>query len=207
MEKELYIPQMILIGSAGRNSGKTTLATALIEHFKTEYSVVGLKVTTIKERDGKCPRGGKGCGVCTSIDGEHDICEEKNINGNKDTSLLLSAGARKVYWLKTLKESIYSGFTEVMSSIDNNEIIVCESNSLRNIIKPGIFFMLHNSDNIKQSAQEVIDKADLILRYDIRNDINSIINKIKVEQTQNGFAISIQKEDNFNLEQRNLYVN
>lgn len=94
-----------------------------------------------------------------------------------------------------------------MSSIDNNEIIVCESNSLRNIIKPGIFFMLHNSDNIKQSAQEVIDKADLILRYDIRNDINSIINKIKVEQTQNGFAISIQKEDNFNLEQRNLYVN
>lgn len=192
MEEKLYLPRMILIWSAGRNCGKTTIASALIEKLKTEYSVVGLKVTTVQERDGQCPRGGKGCGVCTSISGDYDICEEKNVDGNKDTSLLLLAGARKVYWLKTLKESMYAGFTQVLTNIGNNEILICESNSLRNVVKPGVFLMLKNSDNSKQSAQEVIHKADLVIVYDIRNDINSIINKIKVENTQSGLVIRIK---------------
>ena len=62
----LKIPGMLLIGSAGANAGKTHFACALIEKFRKVHKVIAIKVTTITEKDGNCPRGGKGCGVCAS---------------------------------------------------------------------------------------------------------------------------------------------
>ena len=43
--KLLSIPQMILIGSSGRNSGKTTLAVEMINRWKSRSSIIALKIT------------------------------------------------------------------------------------------------------------------------------------------------------------------
>lgn len=166
------IPQMILIGSTGRNSGKTTAAVKLIEHLKEKVNVIGLKVTSINEKDGKCPRGGEGCGVCSSLKGNFQILEEKVLGDKKDTSILLSAGASNVYWIKTLKRHSLEAITQFMGKVPRESIIICESNSLRKVVKPGVFVMLkkRESDVMKVSAKEVIDKADIITNLD---DINS----------------------------------
>ena len=61
----LKLDRMLLIGSTGANVGKTELAGAIIVKFSQSRDIIGIKVTTIKAKDGKCPRGGRGCGVCS----------------------------------------------------------------------------------------------------------------------------------------------
>ena len=55
------VPGMVMVGSAGRNAGKTTFACGLIERFCRRGPVVALKVTSVSRSDGVCPRGGEGC--------------------------------------------------------------------------------------------------------------------------------------------------
>ena len=194
MQTELLkINDMIMIGSTGRNSGKTTLAVELIKKWKNEITIIALKVTTIKGRKGRCQRGGEGCGVCTNIKGNFELVEENNSDKNKDTSLLLAAGAEKVYWLKCLKTHTFEGIKCFMNLIPENTLIICESNSLRTVVIPGAFIMLKNieSDIIKKSAGEVIDKADAIVENDFKNSIKNIVEKIEIKKTESDFIISI----------------
>ncbi|MCX7843038.1 MAG: hypothetical protein N2489_08190 [Clostridia bacterium] len=179
----LHLPQMLLIGSTGRNSGKTTLASAFISKWKKSFSVIGLKVTTVKEREGKCPRGGEGCGVCGSLNASYEIIEETNLDTGKDTSLLLKAGAHKVFWLKTLESHIFEGIKDFMSRIPEGSLIVCESNSLRKVVNPGCFIMLSNTRDgaVKDSAGEVMHKADIVIEDDFINDIGLIITRVEVD--------------------------
>ena len=74
---------MLMIGSAGANVGKTELACELIRKFGKSADIIGIKVTAIKEKDGQCPRGGFGCGVCSSLEGDFCITEEKNSKSGK----------------------------------------------------------------------------------------------------------------------------
>ena len=180
----LNIEQMILIGSTGRNSGKTTLAVELIKKWKDKFPVIALKITTIKDKNGKCQRGGEGCGVCTNIKGNFELLEENNKNKNKDTSLLLAAGAERVYWLKCLKTHLYDGIKHFMDQVPKGTLIICESNSLRNVVIPGSFIMLKNIENniIKKSASEVIDKADVIVENDFENSIKNIVEKVEIKR-------------------------
>ncbi len=192
MEEKLNIKQMLLIGSTCRNNGKTTLAVELIKSWKSSFTVIGLKVTTIEERDGKCPRGGEGCGVCASVKGNFEIVEELNTDANKDTSILLASGAEKVYWLKTLSSHIYEGMKELMQIIPSNALIVCESNSLRNVVKPGVFIMLDNRGDLpaKKSARKVAAMADITIKHDVKSNLDNIIKGIKITE-QSGLGISL----------------
>lgn len=178
--ESLNIPQMILIGSSSRNSGKTTIAMELIKQLKNRSPIIGLKVTTIQQKNSKCPRGGEGCGTCSNMKGNFELLEETNANAKKDTSLLLSTGAEKVYWLKCLKTHIKPAIEEFMLQVPKDTLIICESNSLRTVVNPGIFIMVKNSQNniIKNSASEVIHNADIIIENDFKNNINSITEKI-----------------------------
>lgn len=191
----LCLPQMVLIGSAGRNSGKTTLAVEFIKQWKAEFHIIALKVTASDSKDGKCPRGGIGCGVCTNIKGNYELIEEKNIKSDKDTSILLMSGAENVYWLKVLKTHIDEGIRYFLSRIPENTLIICESNTLRNVVKPGVFIMLKNTQNssIKKSASEVIDKADLIIEGDFRDSVHEIVAKVSVEKMDAKLNIRIKK--------------
>lgn len=194
MEDKLHIPQMLLIGSSGRNSGKTTLAVEFIHQWKDKVPVTALKVTTIEKRDGKCPRGGQGCGVCTNIHENFQLIEEKNTNSNKDTSLLLSSGAERVFWLKVLKTHVCEGIKSFLSIIPKDALIICESNSLRKTVKPGVFIMLKNSKDvsIKKSAREVMDKADLILEGDFLENVNKVLEKVSVDRINESFSVNIK---------------
>ena len=51
--------------------------------------------------------------------------------------------------------------------------------------------MMNNSPNntIKETASEVIDKADIIIDYDFRNDIDTIIEKLEIKKVQTGLEV------------------
>jgi hypothetical protein len=168
----INIPNLLLIGAADRNVGKTELACSLIRKYKSKASVIGIKITVIKEADGKCPRGGDGCGVCSSLRDEYKITEELNLRKNKDTSKMLDSGASKVYWLRVLAEHLDKGVNALFNKIkaENPEslVYVCESNSARHAIEPGLFIVLRRKgdDYIKASCEKIIKFADLIIEFD-----------------------------------------
>ncbi|MCK5850063.1 MAG: hypothetical protein KAH23_04045 [Kiritimatiellae bacterium] len=168
-------PTMLMIGSAGRNTGKTEFACAVIRRISSSIPVTGIKVTTIKQKNGTCPRGGKGCGVCSSLKGNYCITKETSRKSGKDTSRLLAAGAERVFWLRVMRSHLQEGFNALLELIGRNTISVCESNSLRAIVRPGLFLMIRDnlSDNIKESASAVIEYADRTIVSDGNDfDIN-----------------------------------
>jgi molybdenum cofactor guanylyltransferase len=158
----LTVPRMLLIGSSGRNSGKTTFACDLLRRFGRTEPITAIKVTVIRERDGTCPRGGEGCGVCASLEGEYAITEETDLHGQKDTSRLLAAGAQQVFWLRVMAEHMEAGLSALLQLIDRDMPLVCESNSLRLAVEPGLFLMVRDatSDTFKASARDVAGYAD-----------------------------------------------
>ena len=163
----IYAPNMLLIGAAGRDVGKTTFACEVIRRF-LDINLYAAKVTAIQARDGLCPRGGKGCGVCTSLEGDFCITEETRTDGKKDTQRLLAAGAKQVLWLRALKSKLEEGAREFLDTIGPDTPLVCESNSLRNVVVPGLFLMLKNPDakEMKTSAQQVHSHADIMVHSD-----------------------------------------
>ncbi len=167
----IKMPGMLMIGAAGRAVGKTELACSLIRRFADQTDIVGVKVTTVQEREGQCPRGGKGCGICSSLDGDYRVTRETRNQGNKDTSRLLAAGATRVFWLRVLKTHLRQGFEELRARIGDDALVICESNSLRSIVEPDVFLMVRDGrhDRIKPSAQAVSHYADRIVRFDGEN--------------------------------------
>ena len=174
---QIDILNLLLIGATERNVGKTELACRLIKKHSVSNTVVGIKITVIKEKDGKCPRGGIGCGVCTSLIGNYSITQEENPDRDKDTSKMLKAGAKSVFWLRVLESYLYEGiqkmFDEIHRKCAGELCFICESNSARNAIRPGLFLVLrkNKSTYMKESCRKVIDESDRIINFDNGYDI------------------------------------
>ena len=185
-------PHMLLIGSSRRNIGKTHLATSIIKQNHSHVDIIGLKVTTIEEKTKACPHGNEDCGVCSEIKGNYLIREEKDRSLKKDTSLLLKAGAKKVYWLLVLEDRLGEGARALLDVIPADSVIVAESNRFRLAVQPGLFLMLINPQKkIKESARRVQKYADLILETDGRKfdyDID------KIGYSQDRWILDFKKE-------------
>ncbi|MFB0554992.1 MAG: NTP transferase domain-containing protein [Phycisphaerae bacterium] len=167
-KKMFKLDGMLMIGSAGSNVGKTELACTVLRKFSKTGDIIGIKVTTIKDKDGQCPRGGEGCGVCSSLEGVYCITEETDSSSGKDTTKLLSAGASRVFWLRVLKEHLQEGTTALVDIIGPDAVSICESNSLRQVVEPGLFLMVRNRNlkTWKSSARQVKKYADRIIVSD-----------------------------------------
>ncbi len=165
----IKLDKMLMIGSAGANVGKTELACAVLRKLSGEgENIVGIKVTTIKEKDGQCPRGGEGCGVCSSLEGVYSIVEETDSRSAKDTGRLLAAGASRVFWMRVLKTHLKEGLAALLDIVGPEATSICESNSLRHEVKPGVFLVAERKDakTWKPSALAVKEYADRIVVSD-----------------------------------------
>jgi hypothetical protein len=156
-------PELVLVGSSGRNAGKTTAALALIGALSGLVPVVALKVTTAGEIGAACHRGGDGCGACSFGPG-YVLERELDPESPKDTGRLLAAGARASYWLRARQGSLMDGYLELKKSLAPGTVVVAESNSLRRVVEPGLFVMLTNLDETSRpSAVRVAPLADLAI--------------------------------------------
>lgn len=162
------IPGMIMVGAGGRNVGKTEFVCSLIRKFSPEHDIIGIKVTTIEHAHDSCHRGGEGCGACTTLEGNFCITEETDRQSNKDTCRMLAAGAKKVFWLRVLKQHLSEGINALQAAIGTDVVSVCESNSLRLVVEPGLFFMFKaaDSDKCKPTAGRVEKYADRTVLFD-----------------------------------------
>jgi hypothetical protein len=191
MKEVFFSDQMILIGSSGRNAGKTTLAEDLIHRWKDSFPITALKVTTIADKGAACHRGVDGCGICTAMSAEfllEKTSDYENYNtSNKDTSKLLRAGASHVFWLRSLKASLKDGYCSFMEKVLPDSLVICESNSLREFVKPGGFIMLvrKGSEAIKPSAAGVFALADITIES--MGNWEEQLSRIYISRTEQGY--------------------
>ncbi|MDR3341665.1 MAG: hypothetical protein LBT14_02550 [Treponema sp.] len=187
-EPAIFAQSMILIGSSGRNSGKTTLAMELIRRWKVRFSITALKVTTIAHAGGACHRGGEGCGAC-SIASKYVLEEEQDRGSDKDTIQMLRAGAAQVFWLRSLRGSLAEAYTGFLEKALPDTLIICESNSLREVVQPGCFIMLKSGteDAIKASAAAVANLANITLPSPLgTRDMDRLLSALVLERTAQG---------------------
>lgn len=172
--------KILLIGGATRNVGKTNFSCSVIEKFSKVHSIIGLKIKTLYDGDNFFH--GKDHNPLT---GNYRIIEEFDNRGDEDTMRMLKAGAERVFRMKVKSEFISEAFDDFLQQIPEGSFILCESNSLRKVIKPDVFLLIKhkNSNEIKQSAKELEPLANKIIFSDgEKHDFD--INKIMIENEQ-----------------------
>jgi hypothetical protein len=129
------LPNMILIAGDGRHVGKTTFAVHIIRHLSENNEVTGIKVSphiheTNEDLDVICRSAG------------FIVAEEKGFS-RKDSSLLLQAGAKRVYLIMARQEFLESAFSVIAGALETG-IVVAESGGLIDLVAPGIFLFVRN---------------------------------------------------------------
>jgi len=145
----ISIPRMLLIGAATKNAGKTTLSCRIIEQFR-EHAIVALKATIHRD----------------DIRGQWSVTREYGAHPEKDTGRLLAAGAEAVWWLRCDEDCVTRVIAELLAQVPEEAPLLCESNTLRRFVAPGLFLMVQREDDetVKPSAQAVWDSADRLIR-------------------------------------------
>jgi len=165
---ELTSPGMLLIGAAGRDAGKTYFATSLLKRFAADNDITAIKVTPIERVTDRCPHGRDDCNVCATLKGSFEISEETDPGPDKDTCKMLAAGAKRVFWLRSLKSRLKDGAAAMLKAAGEDALLLCESNSLRNVVEPGLFVMLRNrsTKESKPSSLAVLGHVDRLILFD-----------------------------------------
>lgn len=163
----MEVPQMIVIGAAGRNVGKTEFARELIRMLAPRGNVIGVKITTVREENAACPRGGQGCGVCGALKVPYLLAEETASSSGKDTARMLQAGASRVFWLRVRHAHLAKGVRALSEHLPAGTPVVCESNSVREVAAPGCFVIIRekHSETIKDSCRRVMAMADRLITF------------------------------------------
>ncbi|NOZ35070.1 MAG: hypothetical protein GXO80_07215 [Chlorobi bacterium] len=156
---------LLIVGGATRNVGKTTFVVNLLKKFGKNSRIISLKIKTIYPDDnffhGKDENPLK--------ENEKYRIREINItDNNQDAERMLKAGAHTVIYIKSKIKYLEQAFNEFIKNADNNILIICESNSLRFVIKPAIYLFLkmNNTVEMKPSAEKLINLADKVILSD-----------------------------------------
>lgn len=136
-EQKFNMPNLLLIAGNGRNQGKTYLACKIIQHLSESKNVTGLKISPHFH---DYPLEDLLCKSDKFI-----ILKESKIN-KKDSSLMWQAGANQVYFIMTKQVHIADAFAYLHKYIQQ-DIIICESGGLIEVVKPGIFLFVTRKDN------------------------------------------------------------
>ncbi len=123
--------------------GKTTLCSILLKNLK---GFGAIKFT-------KTP-------LYTSITDDPDVILQKD----KDTAIMSQSGAEKVVWVQSSGSELEDDLSIAMSKMDGLKGVVVEGNSPANYLNPHlIIFIIGQDGQVKPSAREVSEKADIII--------------------------------------------
>jgi len=175
----IKMPSLLLIGGTKRKIGKTTLAEMVIEKFGEANEIIGVKISNMKPGE-------------EDFHGFHEhilhekytILKEYN-GGKKDSQRMIGSGAQHAYFIRVQDESLDEAFQALLQEIGNNSIIVCESNSLRNIVEPGLFFMVHEqgSELLKAESEKLLTVADIRLNAHDYPHFSETANRLQLLKT------------------------
>ena len=167
------MPNVLIFCGSGRNIGKTALVRSVISKTKDKFEIAAIKVSP-HFHDSSSEENLIWQGTDCNIFLENKVT-------TKDSSLFLQAGATPVYYIETKDNMLEAAFYKILSFIDKNMHIVCESGILANYIKPGVLVFVESSDNTLNKKNINKDIADLIITMkpeEFDEELKSINDKI-----------------------------
>lgn len=161
--------QLLIVAGTGRNVGKTEFVCRLIDKISSTREIYSLKVSAVYPDE-------------ENYHGNHSedlskdyLFEETRRDTVKDTSRMLRAGARKVYYLSSDSAGIARSFNVFRKLIPQKAPIVCESNSLWQYVKPGLLILVSSLDVvIKPRARHLTKHADMIVVSDQKSGFEEL---------------------------------
>ncbi|MBI5207621.1 MAG: hypothetical protein HY934_07500 [Candidatus Firestonebacteria bacterium] len=152
--------KIISVTGAESSIGKTYVVCSLLKFLP---GWAALKITRCF--DGRCPRG-KNCSVCNSLDREFLLEEDSLIinQKNTDTERMQQAGAGKVIWLKTKKESLNKAIDISLGYLADFPGLIIEGNSYLEAHSADLSIMIiRDIMKLKPSAMHIKDRIDIFL--------------------------------------------
>lgn len=125
---------ILLISGLGRDTGKTLLATKVIEKFSNQ-NVTAIKISPHFHSLQEQP-------ILLGIPNFFEVYEETNPGGHKDSSRMLRAGAKKVFYIQCNDKTLERVLNIMIMHLDRETPIVCESGALSKYLVPGIHVLM-----------------------------------------------------------------
>jgi hypothetical protein len=158
----MELDNMLIIGGASRNVGKTELVCGLLRRLGQENRIISLKISGINP--GTDPHHGDHGPPPEKF----HLLEETSTEGLKDSSRMLLAGAYRAFYLRTRDEYLQEALDYFFTIADKRSVIICESILVRRLVSPGLFIIIRskNEESVKKSLGEVQHLADLTIISD-----------------------------------------
>ena len=168
------LKNLLLVGSYCKDAGKTEFICRIIKHIlkkKVTVPIIGIKFNVIHKYE-NYELYGKSC--FNKFDIQQDYIDNK-LSCNKDTNRILQSGGDVVFWVRVfpefIDECIFALVDTIKSKMDhdiNKCCIICESNTMRLSVHPGLFLIINpkNNNYIKQSCRNIINFADRIITFE-----------------------------------------
>jgi len=174
---------ILMVGGNGRNIGKTYLAEMAIEKLSRNMEVVGLKISNISPET----IGFHGVHVAP-VEQDFFIYEESDHQGTKDSMRFLKAGAKQSFFIQSDDEHLQEAFRQFMQMVKHGVALVCESNSLRQWVEPGVLLMVRGDEQAgNKNVETLLSMADAIVPARNHIDFERAIKSIKFSEGKFSF--------------------
>lgn len=176
-----HFPKLLIIAGTQQNVGKTTLASKIISHFTWEHKITAIKITHHFHKE-------IGTAIPLEKSKGYQILRENSPDTKKDTSIMLRAGAENAYLVQSTRESLIKAFTQLLKYIPEDNLIICESGILHEILCPGVFLVLRQLSCKAEEKKDLVlfEQADRVVTYTL-NGFDFSISDILV--TPNGWRL------------------
>jgi hypothetical protein len=159
---------IIVIGGHSRSVGKTSVVAGLIAALP-EFHWTAMKITQYGH--GICSADGVACDCAT---GDHSwaVTQEKDPDGDSDTSRYLAAGATRAWWVRTEQGRLAEAMPRVRELLSTSEHAILESNSVLKFLRPELYLTVLDPSTVdfKNSAREFLDRANAVILHDEGKD-------------------------------------
>lgn len=174
-DKRINFPNLLLIAGNGRNVGKTWLACRIIEKLSQNHKVTAIKISAhFHPVDADS----------VVVQNERFIISAETQINSKDSSLMLQAGAAKVYFIMASPQYLDEAFYFLKDEL-KNKIIVCESGGLVEIVNPGFFlFVMKVGTQIQKP--HLLEYSPIIIR---NNNSNFDFDYCKISVSEDKFIL------------------
>ena len=153
--------RIISVTGAHSGVGKTTLCSILLNNLD---SFGAIKFTKTK--------------MFTTISDDPETLLQKD----KDTAIMSEAGAKKVVWIQSTYDGLEDALNIASLKMEGLNGMVVEGNSPVDFINPHlIVFIMQPDGQIKESAEKVSKKADIVVINSVTKpeDLNPLVSEIK----------------------------
>jgi hypothetical protein len=181
--------RLVVVGGQARKVGKTSVIAGLIRGLKM------LAWTAVKVSHHTGDDASQGAPSADDLPPHLDflLSEERDAKGHGDTSLYLAVGARRALWLRAREGGLPRALPGLLESLEGDEHVIIESNSLLGFLKPDVFLMVidQSGREVKASARQFFACADAFVAAESSLDPKaSAATPLELPQDKPVFAVS-----------------